>query len=67
MLLHSFALIKIQLHSGGNIVIGFRIESKTARVSVSEGSHGVSFGSIVVLVGVFEYGSFCPPVCSPSV
>lgn len=56
MLLHSFALIKIQLHSGGNIVTGFRSESKTAGVSVSEGAHGGTFGSISVPVGVFEHG-----------
>lgn len=53
---HSFALIKIQLHSGGNIVTGFRRESKTVGVSVSGESHGGTPGSISVPVGVFEHG-----------
>lgn len=67
VLLHSFALIKIQLHSGGNIVTGFRRESKTAGVCVCEGSHGGTFSSILVPVGVFQHGQeeflvTCQPV-----
>lgn len=51
------ALIKIPLHSGGNIVTGFRRLSKPAGVSVSaEGSHGGTFGSVSGPLGVFEHG-----------
>lgn len=54
VLRHRAALIKIPLHSGGNIVTGFRRPSKTAGVSVSaEGSHGGTFGSVPGTFGCF--------------
>lgn len=57
VLRHRAALIKIPLHSGGNIVTGFRRLSKTAGVSVSaEGSHGGTFSSVLGPSGVFEHG-----------
>lgn len=57
VLRHRAALIKIPLHSGGNIVTGFRRLSKTAGVSVrAEGSHGGTFGSASGPLGVFQHG-----------
>lgn len=54
---HRAALIKIPLHSGGNIVTGFRRLSKTVGVSVSaEGSHGGTFSSVSGPLGVSEHG-----------
>lgn len=69
VLLHSFALIKIQLHSGGNIVTGFRRESKTAGVSVSEGSHGVFSAAFLCLLGFLNMvrWSFWSLVCNQHV